>query len=125
MNQKYNILYVDDEKQNLHAFRAIFRRFFNVYVAGGGSEALDLLKNQSVHLVLSDQRMPQMTGIELCENVMKMYPDSVRMIVTGYSEMDPILNAIEDGKIKTYIMKPWKTQELKHIIESAIQQSTH
>jgi len=123
MTEKYNILYVDDEKQNLHAFRAIFRRFFNVYIASGGSEALAILENQTVHLVLSDQRMPVMTGVELCENVMQMYPESVRMIVTGYSEMDPILNAINEGKISSYIMKPWKTQELKSIMESAIQQS--
>ena len=123
MAEKYNILYVDDEKQNLHAFRAIFRRFFNVFVADGGLEALELLKKQSVHLVLSDQRMPAMTGVELLENVMKIYPDSVRMIVTGYSEMDPIINAINEGKVRNYIMKPWKTQELKTIMESAIQQA--
>ena len=123
MAEKYNILYVDDEKQNLHAFRAIFRRFFNVFVADGGSEALEILENQPVHLVLSDQRMPSMTGVELCETVMEKYPNAVRIIVTGYSEMTPILNAIKEGKIKQYIMKPWKTQELKTIIESAIQQS--
>jgi len=123
MPEKYNVLYVDDEKQNLHAFKAIFRRFFNVYVANGGSEALELLESQSVHLVLSDQRMPSMTGVELCENVMERYPDSIRMIVTGYSEMDPILHAIEEGKIKSYIRKPWKTQELKSIMETAIRQS--
>ena len=123
MSEKYNILYVDDEKQNLHAFRAIFRRFFNVYVADGGEEALELLEKQSVDLVLSDQRMPVMTGVELCETVMKKYPKSVRIIVTGYSEMTPILNAVKEGKINSYIMKPWNTQELKTIIESAIRQS--
>ena len=123
MTPNYNILYVDDEKQNLRAFSAMFRRFFNVFIADGGNEALEILKNQPVDLVLSDQRMPVMTGIELCENVMEMYPNAVRMIVTGYSEMDPILNAIEEGKIKSYIKKPWKTQELKTIIETAIQQS--
>ena len=85
--------------------------------------ALELLEKQSVDLVLSDQRMPSMTGVELCETVMEKYPKSVRIIVTGYSEMTPILNAIQEGKIKSYIMKPWKTQELKTIIESAIQQS--
>ena len=64
--------------------------------------------------------MPKMTGVELCENVMVLYPQAVRMIVTGYSEMEPILNAIEEGKIKSYIKKPWKTDELKSIIESAL-----
>ena len=120
MTAKYNILYVDDEQQNLRAFRAMFRRFFNVYIAEGGSEALEIMKEQPVDLVLSDQRMPRMTGVELCENVMELYPEAVRIIVTGYSEMDPILNAIEEGKIRSYIKKPWKTEELKSVIESAL-----
>ena len=103
MTAKYNILYVDDEQQNLRAFRAMFRRFFNVYIAEGGSEALEIMKEQPVDLVLSDQRMPRMTGVELCENVMELYPEAVRIIVTGYSEMDPILNAIEEGKIEPFL----------------------
>lgn len=123
MGEKYNILYVDDEQQNLRAFKAMFRRFFNVHIAGGGSEALKILEKQSMDLVLSDQRMPVMTGIELCENVMNLYPKSIRMIATGYSEMESILEAIEEGKIKRYVTKPWKITELKTIIENAIQHS--
>ena len=120
MSKKYNVLYVDDEQQNLFAFRAVFRRFFNVFTAIGGQEAIAILENQPVDLILSDQRMPVMTGIELCEYAMDKYPDSARMIVTGYSEMEPLKQAIQDGKIRDYIMKPWETQELKSIMEEAI-----
>ena len=121
MTAKYNILYVDDEQENLHSFRAIFRRFFNVFVADGGAKGLQILENQSVDLILSDQQMPKMTGVEFCEKVMEKYPDPVRIIVTGYSEMAPINNAIEDGKIERCIKKPWKTRELKAIIEGALE----
>ncbi len=120
MAVKYNILYVDDESDNLLAFRSVFRRFFNIYTAPGGSEALELLQNQPIDLVLSDQRMPQMTGVELLENIMQNYPEMVRMIVTGFSDLKPIEDAIKDGKIVQYIMKPWDVEELKSIIERAL-----
>ena len=99
MIQKYNILYVDDETDNLLAFRSVFRRFFNVYTAEGGEEAIKMLEDQPVDLLLSDQRMPSMTGVELCEKVMNSFPKTARIIVTGYSEMQPILDAVKSGKI--------------------------
>ncbi len=120
MAKKINVLYVDDEQQNLLAFRAVFRRFFNVFIASGGPEAIELLDHQPIDLVLSDQRMPAMTGIELCEYVMKKHPSAARIIVTGYSEMEPIHLAIKEGKIRDYVMKPWKTKELRSMIENAI-----
>ena len=120
MSPKFNILYVDDEADNLLAFRSVFRRYFNIFTASGGSEAIELLKEQPVHLVLSDQRMPQMTGVELCENIYNQYPGTKCMIVTGYSEMQPIMQAIEQGKVLKYISKPWKVDELKRLIEGAL-----
>lgn len=118
--QKYHILYVDDEADNLLAFRSVFRRYFNIYTAADGMEAIELLKSKPVHLLLSDQRMPQMTGVELCENVMQSHPEMIRMIVTGYSEMQPIMDAVKDGKVSQYIMKPWNVTELKGLIEGAL-----
>ena len=119
-DHKYNILYVDDEADNLLAFRSVFRRYFTVYTANDGNEAIEILKEKPVHLLLSDQRMPQMTGIELCENVMQSHPQMVRMIVTGYSEMKPIKEAMKAGKVSKYIMKPWDVAELKGLIEQAL-----
>lgn len=123
MAKKFTVLYVDDEQDNLLAFRSVFRRYFNVFTASGGSEALDLLKDQAVHLVLSDQRMPNMTGIELLDYVNTQYPSIVKMIVTGYSEMEPILTAVEQGRVAQYITKPWKVEELKSILENALHTS--
>lgn len=123
MAKKFTVLYVDDEQDNLLAFRSVFRRYFNVFTASGGSEALDLLKDQAVHLVLSDQRMPNMTGIELLDYVNTQYPSIVKMIVTGYSEMEPILAAVEQGRVAQYITKPWKVEELKSILENALHTS--
>ena len=120
MKKKYNILYVDDEEDNLLAFRSVFRRFFNVYTATSGDDAIALLARHPVHLILSDQRMPGMTGVELCENVMKSHPESIRMIVTGYSEMKPINEAMEAGKVADCIVKPWNVEELRAVLENAL-----
>ena len=114
--EKHSILYVDDDADNLLAFRSVFRRFLKVYTANGGDEAIEILKEKPIHLLLSDQRMPKMTGVELCSNVMESHPDTVRIIVTGYSEMQPIMDAMNDGKVARYIMKPWNVEELKGIL---------
>ncbi len=121
MAQKYNILYVDDEADNLLAFRSVFRRFYNVYTATGGEEAMQMLKDQPVDLVLSDQRMPSMTGVELCENVMNTFPQTACIIVTGYSETQPLIEAIKTGKISRYITKPWNVEELKSILKNTLE----
>lgn len=120
MTKKYNILYVDDEPDNLLAFRSVFRRFFNVFTANDGPEAIEFLNDQTVDLILSDQRMPEMTGVELLNKVSIEHPNIIRMIVTGYSEMAPILHAVENGKVAKYITKPWKVEELMSILENAL-----
>ena len=121
MGKKYNILYVDDEPDNLLAFRSVFRRFFNIFTANGAGEAIDLIKKEEIHLILSDQRMPNMTGVELLEKIMTDYPQIKRFIVTGYSEMKPIINAVNTGKVSQYIMKPWNVEELKETLEQALE----
>ncbi len=119
--QSYNILYVDDEPDNLLAFRAIFRRDFNIYSAQGGQAALELLEETPIDLVISDQRMPKMTGVELLEKVRNRYPDIIRMVLTGYSDVQAIIDAINKGKIYYYITKPWNVEELKVIIKNALE----
>ena len=121
MGKKYNILYVDDEPDNLLAFRSVFRRFFNIFTANGAVEAIDLIKKEEIHLILSDQRMPNMTGVELLEKIMDEYPQIKRFIVTGYSEMKPIINAVNTGKVSQYIMKPWNVDELKETLQQALE----
>ena len=120
--EKPNILYVDDERQNLVSFKASFRREYEIFIAGSGDEALQTLKSQpQIAVVISDQRMPGMTGVQLFEKILSVNPDPVRMVMTGYSDMEAIVQAINKGKIYYYISKPWKRDELKVIIENALE----
>jgi LytS/YehU family sensor histidine kinase len=115
------ILYIDDEADNLFPFRAVFRRYYNVFTANSGEEALKLLKKQSFDLVISDQRMPGMTGVELLQEVRRLYPDTIRMVMTGYSDMQTIIDAINQGNIYYYIAKPWNAEELKVVLDNALE----
>jgi len=124
MNDSIQILYVDDEVDNLTSFSAILRRHYQVTTAQSGEEALELLKKQPFQLVVSDQRMPKMTGVELFEKIKALYPDSIRIILTGYSEVKSIIDAINKGQVYYYITKPWNVAELKVIIDNAVETYT-
>lgn len=119
--KKFAILYVDDEPQNLISFKATFRREYTVFTALGGEEGLDILKNNDVHLIITDQRMPGMTGVQFLERTLADYPDTIRMILTGFSDTDAIIDVINHARIFRYITKPWDEQELRMTIENARQ----
>lgn len=122
MNDKsFNILYVDDEEQNLISFKAVFRRDYHIYTALSGEEALNVLEKEDVHLIITDQRMPGMTGVEFLEKIIPEYPDIVRIVLTGYSDIDTIIHAINKGQIFRYISKPWDETELRIAIENSKQ----
>jgi len=122
-NKKYSILYVDDEEQNLVSFKAAFRRNYNIFTALSGEEGLEILKKEPVDLIITDQRMPHMTGIQFLEKVIPQYPDTVRMILTGFSDVEAIIGAINTGRVFRYINKPWDETELNMTIENACQLS--
>lgn len=124
MATAFQILYVDDEQDNLMAFRAVFRRHFKVHLAQSGQEALHFLNQQAIDLIISDQRMPKMTGVELLEKVRDRFPEIIRMVLTGYSDQQAIIDAINKGKIYHYITKPWDVDELKFIMENALETYT-
>jgi PAS domain S-box-containing protein len=113
------VLYVDDEEGNLMAFRASFRRDFDVQVARSGEEALAWLETNKVHVVISDQRMPGMTGSEFLAVVKKRWPDPVRLLLTGFSDIQAVVDAVNLGGIHAYITKPWDPTDLKLRIEQA------
>lgn len=115
------ILYIDDEPKNLSSFKSVFRRHYEVYLAKSASEGLDIMKQVPVQLVFADQRMPHTTGIEFLEHIKDEFPDVTRILITGYSDLDPIIDAINKGGVFKYIAKPWKADELKEIIESALE----
>ncbi len=115
------ILYVDDEQDNLVSFKAVFRRQYNILIAESAAEALEILSKEAIGLVISDQRMPKMTGVELFEKIKDLYPDTIRMVLTGYSDMQAIIDAINKGNVYQYISKPWQADELKVIIQNALE----
>jgi class 3 adenylate cyclase/CheY-like chemotaxis protein len=117
----FQILYVDDEQHNLITFKATFRRKYKIHTASSGEEGLQLMRKHDLALVISDQRMPGMTGVAFLEQVAREFPDVIRIILTGYSDVEAIINAINKGEIFRYITKPWSENELQMTIENARQ----
>jgi response regulator RpfG family c-di-GMP phosphodiesterase len=113
-----NVLYIDDEVHNLQAFKASFRRDFNVFTADSAQKALEVLKDYEVHVIISDQRMPQMTGIEFFESLIPLYPWPIRMLLTGYADINAVIDAINKGEVYKYFTKPWNEEDLRKNIIS-------
>ena len=108
-----HVLYLDDEEHNLTAFRAAFRRDFQVHVTTVPSEAVRMLQEHPIEVVISDQKMPDVSGVEFFEMIMADHPDPVRMLLTGHADIDAVIDAINKGRIYKYISKPWNEPELK------------
>ena len=118
-DNKVTILYVDDEENNLFSFKATFRIKYKVLTAISGSEALEILEKNQVHIIITDQRMPEMTGIEFLEKVLEKFPDPMRVLLTGYADMNAVIDAVNKGKIFHYLAKPWNEEELDLTITRA------
>lgn len=116
-----NVLYVDDEENNLLAFKASFRRFFNVYTAISAEEGKKILAENEIHVLITDQRMPGTLGTELLAQAVKDYPDQIRILLTGFSDIEAIKDAINRGQIYHYLQKPWNDTELQTTITEAFQ----
>lgn len=119
--ESYKVLYLDDEHQNLISFRAAFRRFFEVHIAKNVKEALEILAQHPIQVVITDHRMPDMSGVQFLEKVIASYPDTIRMVMTGYSDVEAVIEAVNNGRVYRYITKPWDNKELKLTIENAFQ----
>lgn len=117
--KKIKILYVDDEENNLISFKATFRTKFDTYIAISGNEALKILAAQQIHVIITDQRMPEMTGVQFLEKVIEEYPDSIRLLLTGYADIEAVIEAVNKGKIFHYLTKPWNEDELDLTIHKA------
>ncbi len=116
---KINVLYVDDEPNNLVSFNANFRKEFNIYTAGSAAEGRAMLNSNDIHVLITDQRMPDVTGVQFLESIIKDHPFPVRIILTGYSEIETVIEAINKGHIFKYILKPFNVDELKLVIHNA------
>lgn len=119
-NTKIKILYIDDEANNLISFKASFRFDYSILVAQNTDEAkVHLQKNPDISVILSDQKMPDKTGVEFFEEIRQDYPNPVRILITGYSDIEAVINAINRGHIFRYIKKPWTDVDVQSAIDEA------
>jgi signal transduction histidine kinase len=115
------VLYVDDDTANLVVLKATCQGEFDVITAASGPEGLEILKQREVAVLLVDQRMPGMSGVEVFEIAEKLYPDTIRILITAYSDLSDAINAINRGQIRRYIRKPWDPDELKAVLRDGIE----
>ena len=118
--EKPTVLYIDDEEDNLVVFRSAFRRDFNVLTTTSPTEAIAFIKSQEIPVVVSDQRMPLCTGVELFQQIPKNF-DNVRIILTGFSDVEIIIKAINNCNIYRYLTKPWDQDEMKSTLDLAVE----
>jgi signal transduction histidine kinase len=111
--KSYLILYVDDEKENLEAFADEFEDYFTILVANSGPEALKVLEEKTVSLVLVDQRMPDMSGVKVLEEISKRDPRAIRILITAYADIEVVIEAINKGNVYRYIKKPWEHEDVR------------
>ncbi len=120
-DRRYKILIVDDEIDNLQLLYRTLRRDYDVVKAQGPLEALEILKNDEFQCILSDHKMPDMDGVEFLKRSYDMCPDTMRLLVTAYSDVDILMNAINYAKIYRYIKKPYSPEELLHIVQLSLE----
>jgi response regulator RpfG family c-di-GMP phosphodiesterase len=119
MHAKIPVLYVDDEVNNIVSFRATFRNTFKIFTATSAKEGLEILEREKVHIVITDQRMPEVTGVEFLKMVLLRFPATIRILLTGYSDMQAVIDAVNEGRIFYYHTKPWDEQQLRTTLFNA------
>lgn len=117
--KKINILFIDDEENNLISFKAVFRLKYQVFTAIDTVKAMKILDTERIEIIITDQRMPNMTGTEFLEKVLEKYPQPMRILLTGYSDVSALIEAVNKGKIFHYLTKPWNEEELNATIVRA------
>lgn len=113
------VLYIDDEEHNLQAFKASFRRQYEIYTALSAAEGLKILQNIEVNVIIADQKMPETTGVQFFKSIKDSYPDPIRILLTGYTDIEALADAINHGDVYRYITKPWSDLELHNSIKNA------
>lgn len=112
------VLYLDDEVNNLRSFKAALRRDYNVLVAEKPEEAFQLLEKENPQIVFSDQRMPEMTGVEFFQRIRESHPEVIRILLTGFADIENVVQAINKGHVYQYLTKPWNEDEIRFAIEN-------
>lgn len=117
----YKIMIVDDEPANLRTLERLFRPDYQVVTAPSGAEALVLLQQHDVALLISDQRMPAMTGIELMMKTVDIRPQMVKILLTGYTDVGALIEALNSGLVYRYLTKPWNNDDLRTTVSRALE----
>jgi response regulator RpfG family c-di-GMP phosphodiesterase len=121
MDSKIKILYVDDEENNLMSFKACFRLKYDVFIALSAKVALEILEKQpEIKVVITDQRMPEVTGVEFLKLLLEKFPKPMRIMLTGFANFTDTVDAVNLGKIFNYLNKPWEESILDETIQKAI-----
>jgi two-component system response regulator AtoC/two-component system response regulator HupR/HoxA len=118
---RYPVLVVDDEQDNLDAFRFVFRKSFSLTYARGGEEALSILGTLDPAVIVSDQRMPGMSGIDVLRHAQRLRPDASGVLLTAYTDLPVLLEAINSGAVYRYVQKPWDSKELSVVLRQSIE----
>jgi signal transduction histidine kinase len=117
--KKIKVLYIDDEEINLEVFYSTFRKKYDVYTANSANEGMKLLDNNSISIIISDQKMPHKTGVEFFEEVKVKYPDTVRIILTAYADYETAYDSINKGFVFRFVQKPWDFEDISNTIEDS------
>lgn len=116
------ILYIDDEENNLRSFKAAFRRDYDIFTALSAEEARAYMSgDNNIKVIISDQRMPKMTGVAFFAQIKETNPEPIRMLLTGYTDIDAVVDAINKGEVYRYLTKPWDPGFMKSMIDQAIE----
>ncbi len=115
----HRLLIVDDEPDVCDSVQALLRREFRVLKANSAQEGFQIMQQEEVHIIMTDQRMPQITGVELLETVKARNPNAIRLLFTGYADLESIIAAINQGHIFQFLKKPWQAEELEAAVRQA------
>jgi DNA-binding NtrC family response regulator len=119
---KHSILLVDDEPEILFSLRGLLRREYDLHTANSGAEALEVLRKHPVQVIMTDQRMPEMTGVELLRRARGECPGAIRIVFTGYADIKAVIDAVNQGQIYRYLTKPWDPDELLAVLGQACEE---
>jgi response regulator RpfG family c-di-GMP phosphodiesterase len=119
LNEKIKVLYVDDEVNNLQAFKATFRRNYQIFLAESAEEARKILEEHAIEIIITDQRMPNETGVEFLESIIPHHPEPMRILLTGYTDIQAVIDAINKGQVYHYLTKPWDEDYMRTVVKNA------
>lgn len=120
VKDKPQILYLDDEAANLSIFKACFRNDYEIFTATDPEVAYNMLNGNNIKVVIADQRMPQITGVQFLSDIREKYPEIIRILLTAYTDINAVVDAINKGNVYSYVSKPWIENEIKLCLDNAI-----